>query len=213
MNASCKAFYFQTSLGHYCTGMPLRIRFSYDPAAAVDLEELGEVVRVDRQPGSFGVAVAICTPTRAQLVADRESGGDIGGPVQERRSHQRSSMVAAIDLMDLGTGALSRGRISDLSLSGCYIDTLNPLPLGTSLDLWIQKGNEVLEARASVCTQHYGLGMGLKFDDLTRTQSSILSNWLIEGGLKWARRRKLDAGEGETVRTFASELVQNQRGE
>jgi cytoskeletal protein CcmA (bactofilin family) len=71
-------------------------------------------------------------------------------------------------------------RTSDLSLSGCYVDTLNPFPTGAILHLWIHKENESLQADTIVRTQHLGSGMGLAFTDLLTEGASTVRRWLFE---------------------------------
>jgi hypothetical protein len=52
---------------------------------------------------------------------------------------------------------------ADISASGCYVETIFPLIIGTSLkvNLWI--ASEKLTTRSFVCTSDPGLGMGIEF--------------------------------------------------
>src|SRR5258708_13360736 len=59
-NASRKAIYFFTELNRYYKGMRVRVTCPHDPSAgAVNLEQIGEVVRVHRREDGYGVAVAL----------------------------------------------------------------------------------------------------------------------------------------------------------
>lgn len=69
-------------------------------------------------------------------------------------------------------------RTSDLSLHGCYIDTLNPFPQDTRVHLELTKNDQRLELQARVTACHVGSGMGLMFEQLTPEQSLILAAWL-----------------------------------
>lgn len=69
-------------------------------------------------------------------------------------------------------------RTSDLSLHGCYIDTLNPFPKETQVQLRLTKNDQHLELQARVTACHMGSGMGLMFEQLTPEQDAILSGWL-----------------------------------
>jgi hypothetical protein len=49
-------------------------------------------------------------------------------------------------------------RISDLSVSGCYVDTINPLPDGTLVQVKIITETQIFEAPACVVYSHTHLG-------------------------------------------------------
>lgn len=69
-------------------------------------------------------------------------------------------------------------RTADLSMSGCYVDTLNPFPLGTIVRLQIQKESVTAGFCAKVLSCHPGSGMGLVFEGITPTQRATLAKWL-----------------------------------
>ncbi|MGB6431477.1 MAG: PilZ domain-containing protein [Candidatus Acidiferrales bacterium] len=184
VDASRKAFYFHTPSDRYHPGMRLRVRFPYEPGAlANEADDFGEVIRVDKRPRGFGVAVlfwkagAEPTATIAVMpkaeVAQQERRGDT-----ERRTHERQSLVAAVELVDLPTGIRMRANTTDLSLGGCYVNTLNPFQPGTTLGVKIEHSNVTLEAEAVVCARFEGSGMCLEFRNITAEQCSRLSEWL-----------------------------------
>ena len=58
LNVSRDGLYFTTSLQHYCAGMLLKVTFPYSPVDPIKLEEIGEVVRVERlTDGRMGIAI------------------------------------------------------------------------------------------------------------------------------------------------------------
>jgi PilZ domain len=69
-------------------------------------------------------------------------------------------------------------RISDLSALGCYVDTINPLPHGTPIQIKIFKETQQFEAPATVVYSHTHLGMGLAFREVPGISHSVLQNWL-----------------------------------
>lgn len=69
-------------------------------------------------------------------------------------------------------------RISDLSVAGCYVDTINPLADGTLVQVKIFANTQVFEAPARVVYSHIHLGMGLAFRELQPNSRSLLQNWL-----------------------------------
>jgi hypothetical protein len=97
-----------------------------------------------------------------------------------RRSVRRCPLVASAEVTELGSGTKLSARISELSLGGCYIDTLNPFPEGTLIQLRILRDNGVFETKAKVVYSDRGFGMGLAFTEITPNQRSILESWLAE---------------------------------
>jgi PilZ domain len=197
INASRKNVYFFTRLDRYYRGMHLRIISPYDPKpGVVDLEQNGEVTRVQRLDGGYGVAVAIL-PAAPSRPASRSAQGTSSGSSSlsaaaaasasqsahleiERRCASRSPFVAPVELIDIRTGSRIQARIADLSLRGCYVDTLNPLPIGSAVRLQIRRADEIFDALANVSSSHVGSGMGLVFADLTLPQRTRLCSWLGE---------------------------------
>jgi len=182
LNASRNALYFFTKLDHYYSGMRLRITSAYGPfAGSGNWEDTGKVVRVHRRGDGFGVAVLLspssqlAIPGRHTQVTQPEIARDA-----ERRGDLRWSFVAPAELIDLRAEVRIEARTSDISLNGCYIDTLNPFPVGTSVRLRIYKGKDLFEVQATVSSQHPGSGMGLVFRDITPAYRSTLECWLCE---------------------------------
>jgi hypothetical protein len=96
----------------------------------------------------------------------------------ERRDAPRYPFICPVELTDLRGDARISARTSDLSLHGCYIDTLNPFPEGTRVRLRLTKSDRRLELRARVTCCHMGSGMGLVFEQPTSEQTATLVSWL-----------------------------------
>ncbi|HVM74719.1 MAG TPA: PilZ domain-containing protein [Candidatus Saccharimonadales bacterium] len=96
----------------------------------------------------------------------------------ERRSAPRYPMVLSADVVELPRGARLSARTSDISLTGCYIDTLNPIPQGSEIRLRISHNNEIFEAVGRVVYVSYGLGMGVVFTKMTEDERARLVRWL-----------------------------------
>jgi len=106
----------------------------------------------------------------------------------ERRAEPRTPLIAQADLADIASGVKLSARVSDLSLSGCYLDALTPLPEGSDVHLRIEFNNERLAIRAKIRFSHAGLGMGVQFNSLTGEQMQTLHNWLVLIGAKLPAR-------------------------
>ena len=182
-NVSRGALYFLTPLDRYYKGMRLWVASGHGPITGSDnWKDLGQVVRVDCRPdGRYGVAVVLSAPRHLATCGDpAQPPGKKNTEVRERRDALRQAFVAPAVVVDAQSGARISARTSDLSLRGCYVDMLNPFPIGTALQLRIHKNNEILDAQASTTSSHTGSGMGLLFGEMTPQQRSMLAGWLDE---------------------------------
>jgi hypothetical protein len=97
---------------------------------------------------------------------------------QERRRAPRFTFIASAEVFAETAGMRLTARISDISASGCYVDTNNPLTDGTAVRLKILTETHLFEAPATVVYSHMHLGMGLKFGEVLPYSQHILRNWL-----------------------------------
>src|SRR5229473_3149542 len=124
------------------------------------------------------------TPPRDELIAAVETekppepSAALAGA--DRRIHPRYEFTAAVEVIAAESGARIETRVRDLSQQGCYVDTNNPLPLGTVTDVRITKGAQLFEARARVVYSRVGKGMGLVFTAIEPEQLRTLETWLAE---------------------------------
>lgn len=98
----------------------------------------------------------------------------------ERRSAPRHAMVLAAEVIELPRGAKLSARTADISRTGCYIDTLNPIPPTARVLVRITHNEETFEAEAHVVYVSYGLGMGMAFITCEGEQMVRLERWLSE---------------------------------
>lgn len=97
---------------------------------------------------------------------------------QERRVHPRYPFSAAVEAVYAETRL--HGRTSDLSRGGCYVDTINPFPMGAEVRIGITKGNLMFVAQARVMSAATGMGMGLMFTQIEPDRLQMLQEWLSE---------------------------------
>jgi hypothetical protein len=97
---------------------------------------------------------------------------------QERRRAPRFPFIASAEVLSENMGSRMNSRVSDLSASGCYVDTINPLPDGTLVRVRIFTETQSFEAPARVVYSHTHLGMGLVFREVRPNSQDILQNWL-----------------------------------
>jgi len=103
---------------------------------------------------------------------------------QERRRMPRVPFVASAELLEVDTGTRMNAQVSELSLHGCYVDTLNPLPKGTSVYVKIFTEEYFFETPAIVVYSHAHVGMGLAFHDVKPHFVNVLQNWVMAGAGK-----------------------------
>jgi hypothetical protein len=87
---------------------------------------------------------------------------------EDKRSAPRVANIAEVDCYTAdGTGTPLMARMSDLSVAGAFIDSVNTLPLGTKLALHFVAGQQEILVRAEVVHAMPQFGMGVRFVDLT----------------------------------------------
>ena len=134
-------------------------------------------------------------------------------PVQDgdRRKEVRFSVSASAEMLELSTSTRLAGRASDLGAGGCYVDTMTPFPVGSSLVLSLSSENHNVHVKANVVYSRTGMGMGLTFTEITAKQKENLAAWLRElnGGPAQARASEMSTFEATMpyVREVAEETV------
>jgi hypothetical protein len=83
-------------------------------------------------------------------------------PAPERRENPRFKITVPVELYLEGKDTPYRTATSDLSLHGCYIETIFPFPIGTVLELKLQLTDTLL-VLATVATSDPQVGNGIKF--------------------------------------------------
>ena len=96
----------------------------------------------------------------------------------DRRNFQRYPVSVEIEVTEKDSRTPSRGNTTDVSLSGCYVATIFPLPTGATVDLkmWIEDCN--IKGHGLVQTCHPGVGMGIKFTSLQSDAKRRLGDYL-----------------------------------
>jgi len=93
---------------------------------------------------------------------------------------RRYSFRASIELTDLRSETQTKEQTSDLSLFGCHVATLKPLPPGTKVRIKIFHRSESLEALGSVAFVRPNAGMGIFFTRVGPHDQLVLDKWIAE---------------------------------
>jgi len=108
--------------------------------------------RLGPVPGSRGPAPP---PRHARSIMQDSTG--------TRRSQQRFHCTGGVELRRNEGAPPVFGNLSDISLTGCYVETVSTLPAGTELLFMVRARDTVIRGRAEVKTSHHAVGLGLVF--------------------------------------------------
>ena len=96
----------------------------------------------------------------------------------EKRGNSRSAFFATVEVVELQSSAYLKGQTSDLSLTGCYLDMLNPLPVTTEVRVRLTHTDETFTALGMVTHSQANFGMGIGFTTIEVDQEWVLDQWL-----------------------------------
>lgn len=109
--------------------------------------------------------------------ASSQSGGTVA-PSNMRRFPRHKIPFPVEIRADRRGGAPMQTSASDVSGRGCYVETLVPLPLGTTLHMAFWKGQERITTEAIVRASISGVGMGIEFTGLSLDAQKQLQHHL-----------------------------------
>jgi len=81
----------------------------------------------------------------------------------ERRNAQRYICRGEASIWHPGVRHFVRGTVSDVSLSGCYVEVMTPLNVRDKIALTLNINGTEIRTAAEVGTSRRGVGMGLRF--------------------------------------------------
>jgi len=84
-------------------------------------------------------------------------------PAKERRKYPRQPCRIEAVVSTEDSSVRLPGRVTDLSLGGCYVEMLSPLPERSLIEISMNPGDTVIHALGQVQTSQMGLGMGVSF--------------------------------------------------
>lgn len=128
---------------------------------------------------------------------------------QERRKHLRYPCFGEVAVGNRGSDVSLTGQLSDISLGGCYIDMMNPLPPDTEVEVALRVANHQFKAIGLVRASRHGFGMGVAFTEITDESRSALKelvDWLA-GSLPQPVEQKV--GGAPFVRSDRAKTLSN----
>ena len=103
----------------------------------------------------------------------RVPGKGLGRPSlssQDRRIKSRHACRLGADVYRLGSSVPNRCTLTDISTGGCYVETLQPFPSGTLIEIVLRTEEVKLKLPGRVQSAHQGVGMGVQFTMNTPAQ-------------------------------------------
>jgi len=94
-----------------------------------------------------------------------------------RRAHTRLKTSVPLEIHVEGSNSPHRGATADISLTGCYIETIFPWPIGTNLELKLQLDGTLL-VLATVVTCDPQVGNGIQFNKMLPEDIAELRSYL-----------------------------------
>jgi len=96
----------------------------------------------------------------------------------EHRREPRHPFFASVELLEAKLETRVEARTGDLSLHGCYVDTMNPFPSGANVRVTITHNQEKFTAVGKVAHSKPNVGMGISFTEISSEQRTLLMKWL-----------------------------------
>lgn len=106
---------------------------------------------------------------------------------EERRKHVRYPCAGEALVCQCGSDVSLEGQLSDISLGGCYLDMMNPLPSETEVELTLRVEPRQIQGRGRVRASRQGFGMGIAFTEMSPGDQSTLKELIQELGASYFR--------------------------
>ena len=96
----------------------------------------------------------------------------------ERRRAARYNFEAVAEVVDLGSGRKLVCIPRDLSLSGCFLATMTPMPQGAEVFVNLTSSAARFGAKGVVTANVSSEGMGVEFKQMASADEAVLQEWL-----------------------------------
>ena len=101
-------------------------------------------------------------------------------PMETKTPRQvRELLVAETEVLDQQSGKSIRAISCDVSLGGCYLETQEPMPVSTAVQLKMSYNESSLTAFGDVVRCDPGKGMAVRFRALQQNQTAKLKGWFF----------------------------------
>jgi hypothetical protein len=105
---------------------------------------------------------------------------DAGARYADRRCVPRYPYNSITDVLEPVTRTSLKGRTTEISTRGCYVELPNPFPKNTVFQLRIHRDAGTFETWGRVAYAQEGLGMGVAFLQTAPEHEKIIAAWIAE---------------------------------
>lgn len=98
----------------------------------------------------------------------------------ERRAAPRYPCRGSVSIRQPQLSGSVSAAVTDISLSGCYVELMETYPVGTRLSLLLNVESISIRAAAEVRTSHPGVGMGVKFEEVSESDQAALERLIAK---------------------------------
>lgn len=106
--------------------------------------------------------------------------GLVSAAAPERRQQARHACSIGAEVYRAGSNIQQRCVVSDISEGGCYVQTTEPLPSGTAIEIVVRTEDLKLRMVGKVQSVHRGMGMGVHLSLRTPEQIQHLQQLISE---------------------------------
>lgn len=85
----------------------------------------------------------------------------------DRRDRLRHACRLGAEVYRFGSNVPTRCTLSDIGTGGCYVETSEPFPSGTTVQIVVRTGDTRMRIQGTVQAMHRGFGMGVSFSQRT----------------------------------------------
>ena len=111
-----------------------------------------------------------------------ERRGTASGNIVERRQHKRYAVDTIVEVLVMDGSLLFRGRVLDISVAGCYIETQARLRMRqrTPVEMVFRVKNAVFRLQATSRMIRPGMGAGFLFAEMNERMRAELDALIAE---------------------------------
>jgi hypothetical protein len=103
-----------------------------------------------------------------------------GSRFAEKRSVPRYPFSARAVIMEPLTRVQLPTQVSEISVKGCYLESVDVLPKNTVVQIVIHRDDSTFESWGRVVYVHSGVGTGIAFFDTLPAQQKTIDRWVAE---------------------------------
>ena len=113
-----------------------------------------------------------------------ESGSSNISGHSERRRHPRCKAAIPVELHLPGVSTPSRTNTEEISVGGCYVETMFTIAAGTKLNMTIWLDGAPMSVSCVVATCHPQVGNGMEFVDISAEDRKRLAKFVHDNAAK-----------------------------